>query len=198
MPQPLRTYSSLLTGLSALDERPALAHHIAEIALAWTLVEMRLGLLLATLLRTESEAGAAMYLALSSATAKYAALQGAAEMQLNRTDTTTFEMILKKVRRKQRLRNEVVHGLWAITPDHPDALILSNSNEQLAELAQLQPGAPEQFLQRPGRKARTKATSFWIWKERDFTKLVTDIGGVNSDVFKFTLDLQKRFRRQKQ
>ena len=71
MPQPLKKYSSPIEfGPNAIDTQPALGVRIAKITAASTHLEMRLGLLLAAMLRAEAKAGVAMYLRLSGATSR--------------------------------------------------------------------------------------------------------------------------------
>jgi hypothetical protein len=124
MPQPLRKW---LPGVEfteeALAQRPNIAAKIAQVAAAWSSVEVDVGLLLAILLDTEALTGVSMYLALSGSAAQDRVLLAAAEARLPDDMQHIMSNMLRDIRARGKERNRVVHALWSVHPTDEKKLI---------------------------------------------------------------------------
>jgi hypothetical protein len=124
MPQPLRKWvPSLDFSPATVEQRPDLATCIARVSTQWVQIETALGLLLAVTLDTNARSGVAMYLSLVSSQAQEAAMLAALEARTSTEIQAEFAGMLKDIRARSRERNKVVHALWGVTPEYPDALI---------------------------------------------------------------------------
>jgi hypothetical protein len=126
MPQPIKNGLPPLYSPEAIDSRPELAVHIAKISAMWSEIETLVGLLLSHILGAHAEVGVAMYLALSGAASQRAALEGAATAQLKEPELIDVLALIEKISKRQKERNNIVHGMWGIHPDYPNDLILSD------------------------------------------------------------------------
>lgn len=129
MPQPFKGTSR--GDRNVLLQRPELAARIANIAALWAQAELSLGMLFSQLLQTESVVGTAMYLSLISEQARDAAMQAAAQEKLPEQFKAEFVILASSLRSPRKERNAVVHGLWAISDDKPDSLILIDSRKMV-------------------------------------------------------------------
>jgi hypothetical protein len=137
MPQPLRQWFTDITfGANALAERPNLALGIASVASAWTEIEVTLGILLSTMLHTEIRIGISMYLALKGSAAQDAVLSAAADAKLPIDLKREFAPLLRMIRKRAKERNDVVHGLWGVSPQLLDVLIHCPAGHFIRDLAQ--------------------------------------------------------------
>lgn len=126
MPQPLRSWpkSGIEFSRGVVAKRPDLAIAIARIVAEWSKVEVALGNLLGIMLGTEAPIGAAMYLALTGSGAQYSALSAVADARLPTADLKRkFGVLIGDIRKKSKARNEVVHCMWLVCDEFPDALI---------------------------------------------------------------------------
>lgn len=196
MPQPLPNYKWLLTGTKVFEHRPALAVRIANIAAGWCQIEILLGSLLATLLNAESDIGAAMYLALSGATSRNATLQGAAEHRLDTHDLQQFNELTNKVKSLQRRRNRVIHGVWAVSDDYPQALIRSDPDEHIAEFSAVPATTPAAELRETVDRAQNKRASWEIWNEQDFEEIEWGITVLFGEIWQFMIAVRSKYSGQ--
>ena len=186
MPQPLKKFSSPVEfGWDAIDLRPALGIRIARIAAASAHLEMQLGLLLAALLRAEAKAGVAMYLSLSGARSRYAALRGAAEHRLDKGDRNAFAQLYARVRSAQKQRNMTVHAMWGATADKADALIWADPREMAVDLADraIPPHVKRMDAMYVG---SANSAKLMVWKERDFAAVEQAVSDALDAVCQFT------------
>ncbi len=186
MPQPLKKFSCPVEfGWGVIDLRPALGVRIASIAAASAHLEMRLGLLLAALLRAEAKAGVAMYLSLSGTRSRYAALRGAAEHRLDKGDRDNFTQLSIQVRSAQGRRNKVVHAMWGTSADKTDALIRADPREMATDLADrtIPPHIKRMHATYVG---SAKSARLMVWKERDFAAVEQAVSDALDAVGQFT------------
>ena len=117
--------------IDVLTERPNLAAHIGKIAHLWTLVDIQLGLLLASMLRADARSATVMYLKLRGA--RPHAMDAVAEDILDPSLLSDFRKLMGKVRDIEGSRNDVIHGLWAIDERDPNNLVWIDTALHLQE-----------------------------------------------------------------
>jgi hypothetical protein len=106
MPQHLSRVKNITTregGPGIILQRPELALLVTAVITSWSHAEANLGRFLAVCLRADSSAGVAMYLSLSGAEARRAALEAAATKSLDPEEIALFALIMKAVRACHRL-----------------------------------------------------------------------------------------------
>lgn len=131
MPQPLPVKCHLNHETMVVHYRPDLAILIARVATTWTWVEEALGRLFVQVLGTHARTGLMMYQALSSTAAQKAVLRAAAADRLTPEMQQKLEAALKDFQSAARRRNAIVHGLWRLSDDHPDALVWCDVGDHL-------------------------------------------------------------------
>jgi hypothetical protein len=135
MPQPLRRVKKVsgITWGAVLPARPQLASLILDCITIWSQTEIRLGTLLAVILRAEHGfAAVQMYLRLTSADARRSVLDAAAKSMLSNDDYNLFSLTMKALKPVRDRRNDFAHGLWGTAAELPDALLWVASDDYLA------------------------------------------------------------------
>jgi hypothetical protein len=185
MPQPLRKWGPIRFAHDAVKERPDLAAGIAEVCAAWTDVEIHLGILLAVILDTEARTGVTMYLALTGSQAQIHAFNGAAEARLPTSLQPELDTILQEMRNRGAERNRVVHALWGVSDDHPDALIRCPPESIVRDLA-----TSYQLYLVTGKKVEEPPQTFidelTVYKANDFRDIVQRIDGFSRQIIDFS------------
>lgn len=150
MAQPLtrvKPDARIQTHWSCMAHRPELALLVVQILAAWSHTENTLGRVLAACLHADSSAGVAMYLSLSGGEARRSALEAAASNSLDDHTLEIFRLTMKSIKPVRERRNQLAHGLWGMSPDLPDALLLQSPNEDVIHYDRMMKNAPS-----PGRK----------------------------------------------
>lgn len=111
--------------------RPEMAVWVARIATGWSRLEEKLGILIVQLLGTNAHTGMKMYQALSSSAAQKAVLRAVANDQLSAAMVAELETILLEYKKVGRKRNDIVHGHWGFSDEHPNDLVWTDSKEDL-------------------------------------------------------------------
>lgn len=126
MPQPVVGPTESYVGPEALTRNPELATQIAIIVSAWADVENELGEILAGLFHHKSRAPVISgFYTLNSLPAKLDFLRAAAKKRLPPDLYRELsENIIPEIRRRSKERGTVVHGMWADSKQHPEALLL--------------------------------------------------------------------------
>lgn len=124
MPRPIQNYHSVrFDAAYALQERPGLMAHVGTVVVLWAEIDLELGSLLAELLGSDAELGMEIYLSLRSDGPRNEVFNAIALKRLTEEWSARLTTILKDVREAARRRNAVAHGIWGVSPDHPDAII---------------------------------------------------------------------------
>lgn len=135
MPQPLirvKKVNSITWGAYALSQRPRLTSHVMKCIAQWAQTEIKLGSLLAALLKSDLAAGTSMYLRLNNLEARRSILDAAAATTLNSENYTLFAMTMDALKPIRKRRNDFAHGLWGITAELPDALLWVSADDHIA------------------------------------------------------------------
>ena len=133
MPKALPRKSHLSREPLAVAIRPELAVQIAMIVTGWTRVEQILAQLFVQLLGSHARAGITMYLALSGSGSQFAVLRAIASDALSGELRDKLEAVLILYRKTAKRRNAVVHGLWDVSLEHPDALVWCSTDDELMD-----------------------------------------------------------------
>ena len=96
---------------------------------------MQLGYLLAAILKSDAEIAMAMFMSIKSEPGRKAAMLAAASMCIPQWQVQRFEQLLDRVFRTGAQRDRVIHGLWAVSENHPDALILLDQRTMIRTYA---------------------------------------------------------------
>jgi hypothetical protein len=168
---------------TAIRKNPDLCVALASVVNASAILDVQLGWALAKLLGTGAEAGSAMYLALTSASAQKAALLAAANAVLDAEDLALFNVLMELVRKVKDRRNTIVHGTWGWSAQIPDALILIPGRDAIKEaigFAQAH-SAPEW----PDSVGGVTLDQIIIYNKKDFWTLVADLDRVSHYIGRF-------------
>ena len=186
MPKPFK--ESLRCARDAIKERPQLLNHIGIIATMWTHVDHSLGLLLSRILDTEAVVGTAMYFSLIGEKACDAAMKAATEVKLSPNLNTKFIELMNATKLPRKDRNKIVHGLWAISDQRPDSLVLCDQKERANMYSYIYQGIVGKELE----KAKNDHWSSLIeFEETDFIKIEEQISEVLDKIDAFTEELSQ-------
>jgi len=130
MPQPLKKWVSDISWQPKdLDKRPELALKIAQVGAAWSQLDLQRVHLLMALLRNGAPTGVRMYLSLSGSASQEAVLTAAFGNFLPDSTQKMFESLMRDIKARARERNRIVHGIWGVSDDYPEALINCQLND---------------------------------------------------------------------
>ncbi len=99
-------------GPGFLEDRPANAALVGRCIGLWSVFDLELARLLATLLKANTEAAVAVFLAIQNARVQGAVLVAAAETVLNEKDFDLFSALMVVVVSVEKERNALAHGIF--------------------------------------------------------------------------------------
>jgi hypothetical protein len=126
MPNPLSRISATAQIFDGLgDDNALLPHwrHILTVISAWSKIDTRLSGMLAGFLKADFQVAAAMYEAITSEKARYAALLSAAKAAIPH-DCELFQAVIGSMKASKRKRNSFAHHIWGHSPDLPKRALL--------------------------------------------------------------------------
>lgn len=127
MPQPLSRVSpnpDIRIGRNAFKQAPEAAERIMDVFSAWSLIDSRITLIIAQMLKTDYAAAAAMYNALTNGTARRAALDAVAAQTLAGPSFCLLQAVLKVTKRSRDVRSDFAHHIWGYDKTLPGAILL--------------------------------------------------------------------------
>ncbi len=169
MPQPLpkvKRHASFVISSSLGTDRPILAPYIVDVIATWASVEVWLGSCLARVLGASAETGIAMFTALNSGTAQRDVIRAVARSELKGDDLTLFLAVLNVALDTAKPRNIIAHGVWALSPQIPEGVLLI---------------PPRTYLDWQGKEVAGKGeghidtSTVLVYKEKDFQEIVQRI-----------------------
>jgi hypothetical protein len=110
---------------NALDDKPEMAKHVANIFAYWGLIEHRLSLLLVRVLGADAAPALAMFSTLTAQHLQLGALEAAAKAALSQEEFDVFKAATNVTDSVQTPRNQLAHWIWASAPELPNALLLA-------------------------------------------------------------------------
>jgi hypothetical protein len=95
-----------------IEDRPECAVILARCSANWSYVETETALLLATILKIDTEPALAMFLAMQNSRTQIDVLSAAAESVLSEDDQKLFHAIMRVRKSYESARNDLVHGIF--------------------------------------------------------------------------------------
>lgn len=171
-------------GGDTLVERPTLTQHIGVIASIATTAETLTSALLTVMLGAEADLGAVLVTAIENEGSRIAVLKAISERCLAAKDQERFGDLLKKFRQRRLERNDVVHGIWGISP-HPDyanALVWIDPRDFVRWMAAVVSGkAGAAAMERLFGAVR-------VYREHDFTQIEQRLKALHQEVQAFWIE----------
>lgn len=99
-------------GIRFVEDRPECAAIIARCSAIWSYIESETALLLATILKINTEPALAMFLAMQNSRTQIDVLSAAAETVLSRDDFKLFKSIMNVRKGMETERNHLIHGVF--------------------------------------------------------------------------------------
>jgi len=154
--------------------------------MAWSYVDWGMAILLAALMKANSEASVAIFLTLRNARAQRDVLVAAADMTLEGSDKEIFEAIMLLYGSLQSQRADIAHGIFGFIPDGREDAIPWIETKNLSKdwVEKLKP-KPESPKEQSDKKLAQKRFSY-IYKLSDLERLETEIMQLWSIAFSFT------------
>lgn len=139
-----------------------------------------------------------MYQALSGAAAQKAVLRALARDRLSKALQDELELILSAVKKAAGKRNNIVHGHWYLSENHPDELVWAAASEELLGYSEFWSGYnrhPEQEKKiRFALDFRGKPAARLLYNKKDFEEVLAEITLVGSKLANFNIAVEKLHR----
>jgi hypothetical protein len=136
-----------------------------------------------------------MYQALSGAAAQKAVLRAVARDRLSAGMLAELEDILADYKKAASQRNNVIHGQWEISAQHPDELVWYDSGESLLNHSEFWAGynsqSDEKELMEWIGTYDGKPIKYLLYNERDFDEVIEKIRRVFFRLLDFVIECQK-------
>lgn len=178
----------------AMQQRPNLAILVAQIATNWTRIEELLGRTLTQLLGAEAKSGMVMYQALSGGASRTSVLRAVARYR-SAVIAAELETVLAAVRTTGGKRNDIIHGHWFYSDDHPDDLVWLASKHDLISYSEFWAGYnanPEHQKQIEFAKGfQAKRRDYRLYKEADFKSVLSEILLLGGRIVGFNVECEK-------
>jgi hypothetical protein len=117
---PKYSKSNLIYGPANVSRKPKIAEAIGRCVMTWSYVDWQMAVLLAALMKANSEASVAIFLTLRNARAQREVLVAAADMTLAGRNRELFDAIMFLYGGLQSQRADIAHGIFGIIPDGKD------------------------------------------------------------------------------
>lgn len=172
-----------------LAKRQQLAAHVAVIAGMVTNAELITVVLLLALLKTESEVVGSLFTAVENEGARITMLKSTAEHCLEKVDFDNFTKVLSNFKKRRKERNDVVHGVWGIAEDVPDALVWIDPRDFIKWMSKRPPpGVP--IVE--GAMRESLLTAARLYDERDFVAIEDRLNQFRHDLNDFWWEALQR------
>jgi hypothetical protein len=189
----LPTYKDkkLVFGPAHIQRKPSIAAAVGRCIMLWSYVEWQMAMLLAAVMKADSEASIAIFLTLRNARVQRDVLIAAADMTLSEDNRETFDAIMLLYGGLQAQRADIAHGIFGHVEVDNDAIIpwietknISNSWIQAFHKPKREDGSPKVDAQ-----AEQKRLSF-IYKISDLEQLEKEMHELWGIAFSFTNQLR--------
>jgi len=182
--------TSFAIGPGQINSRPELASLVGQCIATWADVELQMGLSLGAILKTNSEAAVALFLAAKTSRAQRDSLAAVARLLLTGDDLDAFEALMTIYAGLEKQRNALAHGLFGTSDALPDALLWCDMQDHAnflinVYLADYQ-GKP---LADPHAKLRK---DMFVYTRRDLEELLRDLTELQRAAFYFHCHHQPR------
>lgn len=144
--------------------------------MAWSYVDWAMAILLAALMKANSEASVAIFLTLRNARAQRDVLIAAADMTLNESEREMFDAIMLLYGSLQSQRADIAHGIFGFIPEGKDDAIPWIETKNLSKdwVDRFHKPKPENSPQQSDERIAQKRCTY-IYKLSDLERLETEI-----------------------
>jgi hypothetical protein len=155
--------------------------------MAWSYVEWGMAILLAALMKANSEASVAIFLTLRNARAQRDVLTAAADMTLEGADKEIFEAIMLLYGSLQSQRADIAHGIFGFIPEGTEDAIPWIETKNLSKdwVERVRNPTSENSPDQLDKKLAQKRASY-IYTLSDLRRLETEIMKLWRIAFSFT------------
>jgi hypothetical protein len=169
---PKYSKAGLVYGPGHIRKKPKIAEGIGRCIMAWSYVDWVMAILLAALMKANSEASVAIFLTLRNARAQRDVLVAAADMTLEGSDRETFEAIMLLYGSLQSQRADIAHGIFGFIPEGEDDAIPWIETKKLSKdwIDRVRSPKQENPTERTDEKLAQKRFSY-IYKLSDLERL---------------------------
>jgi hypothetical protein len=182
--------TSYAIGPGQINSRPELASLVGQCIAMWADIELQMGLSLGAILKTNSEAAVALFLAAKTSRAQRDSLAAVARLLLTGDDLDAFEALMTIYVSLEKQRNALAHGLFGISDALPDALLWcdmqNHANYLINAYLAVYQGKP---LADPNAKLREY---MFVYTRRDLEELLRDLTELQKAAFHFHCHHQPR------
>jgi hypothetical protein len=177
-------------GPGNIKNRPKIAEAVGRCIMTWSYVDWQMAMLLAAMMKANSEASVAIFLTLRNARAQRDVLAAAAEMTLTGSDKETFDAIMILYGSLQSTRADLAHGIFGDISQAPDDVMAWIETKKLSKdwIDRFHsPSAPDTSRLYADKSAQKQAS--YVYKLSDLQQLENDTMELWSIVFSFTSKL---------
>jgi hypothetical protein len=185
LPQHLK--ADLIYGIGHVAKKPKIAEAIGRCIMTWSYVDWQMAVLLAVLMKANSEASVAIFLTLRNARAQRDVLVAAADMTLSRSDRKIFDAIMLVYGSLQSQRANIAHGIFgSFSADQGDEMPwIETKNLSKEWIEQFHRPKTTRISKSPDEKLPLKHSTY-IYKLADLEHLEAEIGELWHIAFAFT------------
>lgn len=177
-----------------MPARPELAVYIARIATGWSGIEQAFGRLGIQLLGAHAHTGMKMYRALSGSASRNAVLRAIAKDRLPENLMNEFEELMRATKKTAMKRNNVVHGMWELSDDLPNALVWHDSSDGLLNHGEFWGGWLSRSLEDRFKWAleeRRVEPMHLVYEAKDFDEILDEMNLLMARLMTFTRECMK-------
>jgi hypothetical protein len=184
---PSHSKADLVYGIGHIAKKPKIAEALGRCIMTWSYVDWQMAVLLAALMKANSEASIAIFLTLRNARAQRDVLVAAAEMTLAGPDREKFDAFMLIYASLQSQRADLAHGIFGIIPKGKDDEIPWIETKNLSKdwVERFHKIKNEHSSRGQDDKLAQKRCTY-IYKLADLERLETEITELWSVVFAFT------------
>jgi hypothetical protein len=182
--------ADLVYGPAHIPKKPKIAEAIGRCIMTWSYVDWQMAVLLAALMKANSEASVAIFLTLKNARAQREVLVAAADMTLTGANKEIFDAIMLLYGGLQSQRADIAHGIFGLIPDGKEDEIPWIETKNLSKdwIDRFHKPQPENPPQQKDQKLAQKRSSS-VYKLSDLEHLETEIMELWGIAFSFTSHL---------
>ena len=168
--------AGLVYGPGHIPKKPKIAEGIGRCIMTWSYVDWAMAILLAALMKANSEASVAIFLTLRNARAQRDVLIAAADMTLKQSDNEIFDAIMLIYGSLQSQRADIAHGIFGFIPEGEEDAIPWIETKNLSKdwVDRFHKPKPENSTEQSDDKLVQKRSTY-IYKLSDLERLETEI-----------------------
>jgi hypothetical protein len=104
-------------GIGQINKKPEMAEAIGRCIMKWSYVDWQMAVLLAAMMKTDSEASIAIFLTLRNARAQREVLTAVADLTLSGRKKEVFDALMIVYGSLQSQRADIAHGVFGYAPE---------------------------------------------------------------------------------